>query len=186
LKTHRAAKKITTVSERHLDFHPGMGMRWEVTRDTQDTSGELFEATNWIDAGMPGPPVHVHPTADESYQVIEGELEVFVDGDWRRVSAGETATAPAGTPHSVRNASDQPATIVNIHQPAQQFEAFFRDMHRLIHERKIKRLPPKDPRSAIYAAMLFSKYPEEIRSVKPPNALFTALATVGKLLRFRI
>jgi hypothetical protein len=35
-------------------------------------------------------------------------------------------------------------------------------MHRLIHEGKIKRLPPKDPRSAIYAAMLFGKYPDEI------------------------
>jgi hypothetical protein len=35
---------------------------------------------------------------------------------------------------------------VNIHRPAQRFESFFRDMHRLIHEGKIKRLPPKDPR----------------------------------------
>ena len=69
--------------------------------------------------------------------------------------AGEKATVPAGLPHSVRNASDEPARIVNIHQPAQRFESFFRDMHRLIHEGKSRRLPPKDPRSAIYAAMLF-------------------------------
>jgi len=31
-------------------------------------------------SGLPGPPVHLHPTAEESYDVIEGALEVFMDG----------------------------------------------------------------------------------------------------------
>jgi hypothetical protein len=51
---------------------------------------------------------------------------------------------------------------------------------------KIKRLPRKDPRSAIYAAMLFGKYSDEIRATKPPNQLFQALAAVGRALRFKI
>lgn len=161
-------------------------MHWEITRSTADTAGELFEATNWIDAEFPGPPVHVHPTAEESYAVVEGELEVLMDGRWSAVRAGEKATVPAGVPHSVRNASGEPARIVNIHQPAQRFEEFFRDMHRLIQEGKIKRLPPKEPRSAIYAAMLFAEYPGEIRTTKPPNAVFTALALVGRALRFKV
>jgi hypothetical protein len=59
-------------------------------------------------------------------------------------------------------------------------------LHRLIHEGKIKRLPPKEPRSAIYAAMLFGKYPDEIRATKPPNQVFQALALVGRALRFKI
>jgi mannose-6-phosphate isomerase-like protein (cupin superfamily) len=173
-------------AERQLDFHPGMGMRWEITRDTADSDGALFEATNWIDPRMPGPPVHVHPTAEESYAVVEGALEVFMNGEWTPVRAGDKATVPPGVPHSVRNASDAPARVVNIHAPAQRHESFFRDMHRLIHEGKIKRLPPKEPRSAIYAAMLFTKYPEEIRVVKPPNAVFKGLALLGKALRFEV
>jgi len=100
--------------------------------------------------------------------------------------AGEKATVPAGVPHSVRNSSDEPAGIVNIHRPAQHFESFFRDMHTLIHEGKIKQLPPKDPRSANYAAMLFGKYPDEIRATKPPNQVFQALAFSGGALRFKI
>jgi mannose-6-phosphate isomerase-like protein (cupin superfamily) len=176
----------STAGHRHLDFRPALGMSWEITRSTADTSGELFEATNWVEPGMPGPPIHVHPEAADSFEVIEGELEVFMDGKWSPVRAGEKAIVPAGVPHSVRNSSAEPVQAVNVHQPAQRFEPFFRDMHRLIHEGKIKQLPPKDPRSAVYAGMLFRKYPDEIRAIKPPNAVFQALALVGKLLRFEV
>jgi len=171
---------------RQLDFHPGIPMRWEITRSAEETGGELFEAKNWLDPGMPGPPVHVHPTAEESYEVTEGAIEVFMDGEWSEVRAGEKATVPQGVPHTLRNTSDKPAAIVNIHQPAQQFEAFFREMHGLIHAGKIKRLPPKEPGSAIYAAMLFGKYPAEIRVKRPPHGVFKALAFVGRVFRLRL
>ena len=161
-------------------------MRWEITRSTEDTSGELFESTNWIDPRMPGPPVHAHPNAEESFEVIEGTLEVLMNREWSSVRAGEKATVPAGVPHSLRNASDEPVKAVTIVQPAGRSEAFFRDMHRLIQEGKLKRLPPKEPRSAIYAAMLFGKYPDVIRVTKPPDAVFKALALAGKALRFKL
>jgi len=144
-------------ADRQLDFHPGMGMRWEITRSTED-----------------------------SFEVIEGALEVCVDGQWRSLQAGETVTVPRGVAHTFRNASDKPVKVVSRIQPAGRSEAFFRDMHRLIHEGKIKRLPPKEPRSAIYAAMLIDAYPDEIRVTKPPNGVFKALAVVGKALRFKL
>jgi mannose-6-phosphate isomerase-like protein (cupin superfamily) len=172
--------------DRQLDFHPGMEMRWEITRSAADTGGELLEATNWLDPEMPGPPVHVHPTADDCFEVIEGALDVCVDGEWRTLRAGESGTAPAGVPHTLRNATKEPVRIVNIHRPALQFESFFREMHALVREGKIKHLPPKDPRSAIYAAMLFGKYPDEIRLTKPLNGVFRALALVGKALGFKL
>ena len=173
-------------ADRQLDFHPGMGMRWEITRSTEETSGELFESTHWYDAREPGPLVHVHPNTEDSFDVIEGTLEVCIDGEWSSVQAGETVTVPAGVPHTFRNASDEPVKVVSRIQPAGRSEAFFRDMHRLIHEGKIKRLPPKDPRSAIYAAMLIDAYPDEIRITKPPNGVFKTLAVVGKALRFKL
>jgi quercetin dioxygenase-like cupin family protein len=172
--------------DRQLDFHPGMEMRWEITRSTADTSGELFEATNWIGAKMAGPPLHVHPAAEESYEVVEGALDVCLNGEWRTLRAGESATVPAGVPHTLRNVTAEPVRIVNVHRPALRFESFFRDMHALIGEGKIKHLPPKEPRSAIYAAMLFGKYPNEIRVAKPPNGVFKALALVGKAVGFKL
>jgi hypothetical protein len=87
--------------------------------------------------------------------------------------------------HAAQRTTEQ-VRLVNIHRPALEFESFFREMHSLIQQGKIKRLPPKEPRSAIYAAMLFAKYPKEIRVTKPPNAVFKALALVGRALRFKL
>jgi Cupin domain len=132
-------------------------MRWEITRSTEDTSGELFEPMNWLDPRMAAPPRHVHPN-EESFEVTEGSLEVWKDGEWTTVRPGEMATAPAGTPHTFHNASDDPATIITQFDLRSESEVFFHHMHKLIQEGKIKRLPPKDPRSAIYASMLISEY----------------------------
>jgi hypothetical protein len=71
----------TAGAGRQLDFHPGMAMRWEVTRSTDDSSGEVFESINWLDPQMPGPPTHVHPESEESFEVIAGSLEVRREGE---------------------------------------------------------------------------------------------------------
>jgi len=161
-------------------------MRWEITHSTEDTSGEFFESTHWYDPHLPGPLRHVHPNTEDTFEVVEGSLEVCIDGEWSALHAGDTATVPPEVPHTFRNTSDQPAKVVTRMEPAGRSEAFFRDMHRLIHEGKIKRLPPKDPRSAIYAAMLLGEYQDEILTIKPPNGVFKALAAVGKVLRFKL
>jgi mannose-6-phosphate isomerase-like protein (cupin superfamily) len=172
--------------DRELDFHPGMGMRWEITQSTAGSAGTLFESTNWLDARMPGPPPHVHPNSEESFEVLEGSLDVFKDGAWTTLRPGEAASVPAGAAHTLRNGSDEPAKIVTRIRPAGRSEEFFRHMHALIREGKLKRLPPNEPRSAIYAAMLFERYPDEIRTTGPLNGVFKALALIGKSLRFKL
>jgi quercetin dioxygenase-like cupin family protein len=179
-------RKPTASAERQLDFHPAMGMRWEITRSTEETGGEVFESTHWYDAREPGPIVHLHPDTEDTFAVIDGTLDVCIDGEWRSVRAGETATVPAGVSHTFRNASDRTVKVDISMRPAGRSEAFFRDIHRLIQEGKIKRLPPKDPRSAIYASMLIGEYSDHIRAIKPPNGVFGALAVVGKALRFQL
>lgn len=76
----------------------------------------------------------MHPNSEESFEVIEGSLEVAMDGEWSSVQAGEQATVPAGVPHTLRNATDEPIKMVTIVQPAGRSEEFFRDLHRLIQE----------------------------------------------------
>lgn len=179
-------REIPIDADRELDFHPGMGMRWEVTQSTDETSGALFESTNWIDPRMPGPPPHVHPSSEESFEVLEGSLDVCIDGECRTLGPGESVTVPPGQAHTLRNASDQPLTTITRIRPAGRSEELFRNMHRLIGEGKLKRLPPKEPGSAIYAAMLFDRYSDEIRVIGPLRGVFKALALTGRALRFKL
>jgi quercetin dioxygenase-like cupin family protein len=159
-----------------------MDMQWTIL----PPEGDEFRAENVVGAGLAGPPLHVHPTAEETYQITEGSLDICVDGQWKTLKAGETGVAPAGVPHTLRNSTSEPVRLINVHRPALKYESFFGEMNSLIAEGKIKGLPPKEPRSAIYVAMLFTSYPAEIKVVKPPNALFKGLAAVGRLLGFKL
>ena len=101
----------STGPDRILDFAP-FGMWWEVTRSTADTGGELFQAVNVLAPGFAGPPLHLHPTAEESYAVLSGTLDVCVGGRWRQLAAGESATVPAGT--SFPAVSREPCGLVML------------------------------------------------------------------------
>lgn len=163
-----------------LDFRPGADMTWEIVR-----TDDAFEAINTVGAGTGGPPVHLHPQAEESYEVLEGRMDVFVHGEWRTLEPGDKAVVPPGVPHTVRAVADTSAKVVNIHRPALEYEAFFRHFHRLVSTGAIK-MPPKNPRSLLYFGLLFSAYPDLQRAVKPPQAVFNLLGRVARTLGMRL
>ncbi len=55
---------------------------------------------------------HFHPQ-EEVYEVLEGELEVVIDGVAQIVRAGLVAIVPSGVRHSVRALTDGRAIIVD-------------------------------------------------------------------------
>jgi quercetin dioxygenase-like cupin family protein len=55
---------------------------------------------------------HFHPQ-EEVYEVIEGELEVTIDGVAQIARAGSVAIVPAGVSHSVKALTDARAIIVD-------------------------------------------------------------------------
>lgn len=169
--------------ERVLDFG-GFPGRWEITRSTADTSGERLEM-RWEIESVPddGPFVHTHPHAEESYSVLSGVLEVYEDGEWMDVSAGEEHTVPPGTPHTFRNKT--PVEVVNVHEPALQHEKFFRRFHRLVTERGVS-LPPDGFADVVLLAMLTVEHEEDVHAVSPPHWAFKGLAGLGRLLGYRL
>jgi quercetin dioxygenase-like cupin family protein len=169
----------TESNNRILDF--GSSMWWEIT----PTAGDYFEAVNVVHAGFDGPPLHAHPTAEESYEVIEGVLDVYVNGNWRKLKAGESATAPAGTAHTLKNSSGATVRLINRHTPALDFERFFRRLHTMIVAGHVS-LPPRGFGSLVRISMLFTDHEREIVSVKPPRNIMRALALIGWLLGYKL
>lgn len=76
---------------------------------------------------VPGPPPHLHNSLKESFLIVEGEMEFFVDGNVTIVKAGESVDIPPKTLHTFSNKSDKPCKWVNIHSP-KGFSSFFEQM----------------------------------------------------------
>jgi quercetin dioxygenase-like cupin family protein len=55
---------------------------------------------------------HSHPQ-EEAYEVIEGELEVTIDGAKQIACPGHVALVPPGSPHSVKALTDGRVIIVD-------------------------------------------------------------------------
>lgn len=55
---------------------------------------------------------HFHPE-EEVYEVVEGELEITIDGVTKKVRAGLVAIVPANARHSVRALTDGKVIIVD-------------------------------------------------------------------------
>lgn len=167
--------------DRVLDFQ-GFPGRWEILETAEETDGERFTTRMELDERSELP-AHVHSNAEERYEVVAGELEVQVDGEWSTVTAGERQVVPPGTEHAFRN--ETTAEVINVHSPALRFEEFFRAFHRLKTERGVD-MPPDGPKSAILLAMLLVEYEDEQVVVSPPHWVFRVLATVGSVVGYRL
>jgi mannose-6-phosphate isomerase-like protein (cupin superfamily) len=168
-----------------LDFRPAVGMVLEGA-PPEDAESQPWDVQCIFTPGLGGPPPHVHPRQTERFEVISGTLELWLEGEWRNVHAGEQATVPAGARHTVRNLGREDVRMRNTHDPALGFPEYMATLHRLVMERKVKSLPPRDPASAINLAMLFAAHERTLRSVRPPQAVFRFLAALGRVLGFRL
>lgn len=88
----------------------------------KDTAGRFCLIDMHVPPGG-GPPPHRHDF-EETFSVLEGEIEVTLRGEKSRVRAGETAHIPANAPHEFHNVSQQPARLLCICAPAGQEEFF--------------------------------------------------------------
>jgi quercetin dioxygenase-like cupin family protein len=158
------------------------GSTYEVTAATADSNGELVGMTFTLPPGSVAPPPHVHPTPAEDFEVIEGTLELMLDGDWQPLSAGQSASVPPGALHTFRNRSGSTVRVRNIHRPAARFEDYIEHIYVLTRARGIKRA--KDPRVPIYLSMLMLEYPETLRPGRARERIaINVLARFGRLFR---
>ena len=89
-------------------------------------SGNYDLAHGETPSQVPGPPPHLHKKFHETFLIIEGEMEFMIDGEIRKVQAGESVDIPQDTLHTFSNKSDVLCKWINIHSP-KGFSQFFMD-----------------------------------------------------------
>jgi len=70
-----------------------------------------------------GPPLHRHDF-EESFTVLEGEIEATFRGESVTLRAGDVVAIPANAPHRFQNKTSMPARLLCICSPAGQEEYF--------------------------------------------------------------
>jgi mannose-6-phosphate isomerase-like protein (cupin superfamily) len=139
-------------------------------RTARSSDGEVHEQRVEYFPGSPFPPAHLHPAQDEHFEVEVGAMLFVVDGDERRVEAGQTLNIPRGTVHRARNASStEPAVVRWETRPALRTTDFFSTAARL-----------GDDASPLDLALLAHEYRDVFRLVGPRAPLVPVVARVAR------
>jgi quercetin dioxygenase-like cupin family protein len=103
--------------------HIGLvGDTYTITVTGEDTAGRFCVIDMFIPPGG-GPPPHRHDF-EETFILLEGEMEATFRGRKLIARAGDTLNIPANAPHQFHNASAKPVRMICICSPAGQ-EKFF-------------------------------------------------------------
>jgi quercetin dioxygenase-like cupin family protein len=145
-------------SDQNLPHLGLVGDTYTILLSGNDTAGRFCLIDMHVPPGG-GPPPHRHDF-EETFTVLQGELEATFRGEKRKVQAGETINVPANAPHQFHNASAQPVRMLCICSPAGQ-EEFFKEVGVPVATRTTP--PPKLDEAAQAkfkekAAALASKY----------------------------
>ncbi|RZT17668.1 quercetin dioxygenase-like cupin family protein [Kribbella sp. VKM Ac-2569] len=102
-------------------FSGGGLLTWLATSEETGGAFLLFEL-----AGEQGKvtPLHIHPASDETFYLLDGEIQLDLDGKKRNLSTGGVAVIPRGVPHAFKVVS--PTTRLLTLQTPGTDEAFFR------------------------------------------------------------
>jgi quercetin dioxygenase-like cupin family protein len=118
-------RKLTFASPSSGDNvqHIGLvGDTYSILLTGKETAGQFCLIDMHVPPGG-GPPPHRHDF-EETFSVLEGEIEATFRGATVVVRAGETIHIPANAPHQFRNSSTGAARLLCICSPAGQEEFF--------------------------------------------------------------
>jgi len=121
-RTLTIAKPMTDQGGEHLGV---VGDTYTILLSGKDTAGLYCLIDMHVPPGG-GPPPHRHDF-EETFILLEGELEATFRGEKATVRAGETVHIPANAPHQFHNSSAGNARMLCICAPAGQ-EEFFRQV----------------------------------------------------------
>lgn len=157
-----------------------LGMVMTIVKTAKDTNGKSLEMEWRLSPRSGGTPVHMHRNATETYTILDGELEVFKKDKWITARVGDTVTIEKGEPHTFKNITDEFVRVYNTHQPAMAFEDFFKGLHKFAKSGLVKD-GKMSFKAIVGVSTLWTNYPNEIISVKPPSFVMKALGAYGRL-----
>lgn len=174
------------IENKIIDINP-MGPIMKVIRTASDTNGASLDLEWEVPPRLNmelEPFFHTHPNAIETYEILEGEMEFFLNNKWLTAKKGDKLSVPKGITHMFRNPTNQVAKVYNTHQPALRMQEFFEDGEKFLIRMTNNRTKEfkLDLKAKLHMSVVMYKYRNEIIGVKPPDIALRILGVIGKLM----
>ena len=132
---------------------------------TSEDTGGAYTITEETWPPQEGPPPHIHHTQEETFYILQGEMEFVTDGNTTtRATAGSLVRIPKGVMRDYRNVGPEPARVLVLFVPG-GFEGFFEEVGEVVTASSAPREGPPDVERLVATA---AKYGCEIPP--PPEA----------------
>jgi quercetin dioxygenase-like cupin family protein len=108
--------------------NPLNGERVTFLTTAQETNGAFVKTVVELLPGSQGQPSHYHLTYTETFEVVEGQLDICLGGKkhHRVLRSGESVHVPLNAVHSFWNSSTEPVRFMVEMRPAGHFEEALR------------------------------------------------------------
>jgi quercetin dioxygenase-like cupin family protein len=159
------------------------GTTFEFVREPADRERDPSEIVFTAHPGGPAPPPHIHPRQRETFTLEEGDFELRVDGDWRKLAPGESLAIEPGQTHTYRNKGTRTARVRTVHEPGLSFDDYIRELHATMTEHNAQKVTPA---LAMRLAVIWRRHSDTIQAGDLPMKLaFGILGRVAPLLGLR-
>ncbi len=121
-------KERTMASLNRTIDNPINGERVTFLTTGQETNGALVKTLVELPSGSSGQPLHYHLAYTETFDVVEGQLDICLGGKQhhRVLRSGESVHVPLKAVHSFWNSSPEPVRFTVEMRPARHFEEALR------------------------------------------------------------
>jgi mannose-6-phosphate isomerase-like protein (cupin superfamily) len=144
---HRTKENPTRGKERERVIeNPVIGDRVTFLKTAEETNGEYMLAKVEL-APNGGNAMHYHLAFTEAFEVLEGRLNVDLDGRHLVLGPGEKALVPKRIPHRFYSTSDEPVTFTVEMRPARRMEDALRVAYGLARDGRPT--PGRSPKTSI-------------------------------------
>jgi quercetin dioxygenase-like cupin family protein len=182
----RAAAAPGFGTEENPLVHPVTGERIVFRKRAADTGGELLEFTLLMAPGGFLAAPHVHPHAEERFEVGGAPVMIQTGRTRRLYQPGEVAIVPPGVPHNWWNPSAEEAVTLIQLRPAFDMETVFETVFGLAADGKVNRKGMPNPLQMI---VLARAYRREVTPTTPlrwfVGPMSAVLAPIGRALGYQ-
>ena len=155
-------------------------------KTAKDTGGKLLEMESFFQPRSTEPVAHYHPIQEENFTVLDGTLQVRINGVVQQLKAGSQLHVAPNTVHSMWNAGEVPARVSWRVSPALETEYFLENGIGLANDGKLAKngMPP-----LLQTVLIARRFSGVFRITKPPypvqRLLFAVLAPIAYLKGYR-